>query len=423
MSEERTRLGPRFARLLVAGGLSNLGDGVRSAALPLVAAGLTRDPLAFSTVAIAGTLPWLVLSLPAGVIVDRVERRRLMVGANVVRALLLAGLGLALVADRGSVALLALVALGLGSCEVLFDNAAQTLLPSLVDPAALERANGRLSSAEIVTNQFAGPPLGGALFAFAVALPVLVDAGLLAAAAVLVAGLPRGSVPAPPPASAGGSDAAAPVTRGFVADLREGVAWLARHRLLRTLALLLAVLNGTGAMGMAVFALYATGEGSILGLGPLGFSLLMTAGSAGALAASLVADRLVECMGRARALWASLVAFVVAPLGFAIAGGVALVVVASILTAGMGVVWNVITVSLRQTVIPDRLLGRVNSAYRFLGWGAMPIGAAIGGAVARVGGLRAPWWLAAALTAAALPFAAGVVRGDVIEAARRETAD
>ena len=420
MTDGPVRLGPRFVRLLVAGGLSNLGDGVRSAALPLIAAGLTRDPLAFSTVAIAGTLPWLVLSLPAGVIVDRVERRRLMVGANAVRALLLAGLGLALFADRGSVALLALVALGLGTCEVLFDNAAQTLLPSLVDPAALERANGRLSSAEIVTNQFAGPPLGGALFALAVALPVLVDAGLLAAAAMLVAGLPRGSARAPgtaPMPGHGAGDA-----RGFLSDLREGVTWLARHRLLRTLAVLLAVLNGTGAMGMAVFALYATGEGSVLGLGPLGFSLLMTAGSAGALLASLVADRLVERVGRARSLWASLMGFVLAPLGFAVADGVVLVVVASILTAGMGVVWNVITVSLRQAVIPDRLLGRVNSAYRFLGWGAMPIGAAVGGAVARVGGLRAPWWLAAGLTAAALPFAARVVRGDVIDAARRGAA-
>jgi MFS family permease len=410
--EGAPRLGPGFGRLVAASALANLGDGVRGVALPLIAAGLTRDPLAFSAVAVAGSLPWLVVSLPAGVVVDRLERRRLMVGANVVRAVLLALLALSLVAERASVPLLVVVALGLGTAEVLFDNAAQTLLPSIVEPRALERANGRLSAVEIGTNLFAGPPLGGALLAVALALPVVVDAGLLAGSAILVAGLPRG---APPTGPATGTPGAG---RRFVVELREGVGWLARHRLLRTLALLLAVLNGTASMGMATFALYATGAGSVLGLGPVGFSLVLTAGSVGAFAASGLADRSTIAFGRARSLWATLAVFVAAPLAFALARGVTAVVVASIATAAASVVWNVITVSLRQTIIPDRLLGRVNSAYRFLGWGAMPVGAAIGGVVARVGGLRAPWFLAAALTALTLPFAARVLREDVIRAAR-----
>lgn len=415
------RLGPAFSRLLVASGFANLADGVRSVALPLVAATLTRDPLVFSAVAVAGSLPWLVLSLPAGVLVDRIERRRLLVVANAVRTLLLVALTLAIVADRAGIALLVLVALGLGTAEVVFDNAAQTLLPSLVPSAGLERANGRLAGMEIVANQFAGPPLGGALFAVAIALPVALDAGLIAGSGLLVLALPRALAPAAALASATdgtGARARGAGAAGFLEELREGVAWLAQHRLLRTLALLLAVLNGTGAMGSATFALFATGEGSVLGLGPFGFSVLLALGSAGAFGASLVADRLVLAYGRAGPLWVSLIVFALAPLAIALAEGPIVVALALAATAGMGVVWNVITVSLRQAVIPDRLLGRVNSAYRFLGWGAMPVGAAIGGLVARIGGLRAPWLLAAALTMLALPFALRDVRSSTIDAAR-----
>ncbi|MEY3019404.1 MAG: hypothetical protein RLZZ272_388, partial [Actinomycetota bacterium] len=334
---------------------------------------------------------------------------------------LLVVLTLAIVADRASIVLLVVVALGLGTAEVVFDNAAQALLPSLVPSAGLERANGRLAGMEIVANQFAGPPLGGALFAVAIALPVALDAGLIAGSGLLVLGLPRALVSALPLGTAAvprgerqpGADAP-----GFLEGLRDGVAWLGRHRLLRTLALLLAVLNGTGAMGSATIALFATGEGSVLGLGPFGFSVLLALGSAGAFGASLVADRLVLAFGRAVPLWTALTVFALAPLAIALAEGPIVVALAFAATSGMGVVWNVITVSLRQTIIPDHLLGRVNSAYRFLGWGAMPIGAALGGLVARIAGLRAPWFLAAGLTALALPLALRDVRSSTIEAAR-----
>jgi MFS family permease len=403
---------PAFRRLLGASALANLGDGVRAAGLPLLAATLTRDPVAFSAVAVAGSLPWLLLSLPAGVLVDRIDRRRLMVGANVWRGAVLGVLGLAVASGRAGVLTLVLAALALGAGEVVFDNAAQTILPAIVAVETLESANGRLYAVELTANQFVGPPLGGLLFALGAALPILLDAGLLLVAALLLTGVvPRASPDVAAPS--------VPQREPFLVALREGLRWLRAHRLLRTLALLLAVMNGTASMAFATFALFSVGEGSVLGLGAFGFSLLLTAASAGSLLATLVADRLVLAFGRGRVLWTTLIGAVLVPLTIGSTSRVAVVAAASVVFGFTGVVWNVVTVSLRQTIIPSRLLGRVNSVYRFLGWGAMPIGAAIGGLVAGAYGLRAPWFVAATVCLVALVPAVPIVRTAVIEAARR----
>jgi len=403
-----------FRRLLAASALSNLGDGVRAAGLPLLAASLTRDPIAFSAVAVAGSLPWLLLSLPAGVLIDRIDRRRLMVGANVWRGIVLALLATVVATGRANVPVLVIAAFALGAGEVIFDNAAQTLLPSIVAREGLEQANGRLFAVELTTNQFVGPPLGGALFALGAALPLMLDAGALLIAALLLAGLLA--------ASTGADATAAPIEREpFLAALRGGLRWLREHRLLRTLAVLLAVMNGTASMALATYALYAVGEGSILGLGAIGFSLLLTAGSAGSLIATFVADRMVLAYGRGPVLWTTLIAAVAVPVAIGLTSSVVVVAIAFVTFGFTGVVWNVVTVSLRQTIIPTQLLGRVNSVYRFLGWGAMPVGAAIGGVVAGAFGLRAPWLLAAAICAIALVPAVPVVRSSVIEAARGES--
>jgi MFS family permease len=403
-----------FRRLLAASALSNLGDGVRAAGLPLLAASLTRDPIAFSAVAVAGSLPWLLLSLPAGVLIDRIDRRRLMIGANVWRGIVLALLATVVATGRANVPALVVAAFALGAGEVIFDNAAQTLLPSIVAREGLERANSRLFAVELTTNQFVGPPLGGALFALGAALPLMLDAGAMLLAALLLAGLLA--------ASTGADATTAPSEREpFLVALRGGLRWLREHRLLRTLALLLAVMNGTASMALATYALYAVGEGSILGLGAIGFSLLLTAGSAGSLIATLVADRMVLAYGRGPVLWTTLIAAVAVPVAIGLTSSVAVVAIAFVTFGFTGVVWNVVTVSLRQTIIPTQLLGRVNSVYRFLGWGAMPVGAAIGGVVAGAFGLRAPWLLAAAICAIALVPAVPVVRSSVIEAARGES--
>ncbi|MFA9447000.1 MFS transporter [Egicoccus sp. AB-alg6-2] len=436
------RLGRNYVKLWTASTVSNLGDGIDNAALPLLAEALTRDPLLFAGVATANRLPWLLFSLHAGAIADRVDRRKLMVVSNAVRFLLMGALGVAVLTDRASIWLLYVVALGLGTFEVLFDNAAQALMPAVVSRAQLEKANGRLFAGEIVTNQFAGPPLGALLFGIAAALPLLLDAGTFLVSAGLIAAMSGdfgrrrratfrlGSTPAAvagdavatPAELAPGADPTAPAPGADKVRMRheiaEGLRWLWQHRLLRTLAILLAAMNGTASFGMAILALFAVGEESVLGLSPFGWGLLLTAGAAGSFLGSFVAEHVVRRLGRARALWGTLLAAVVIPAAIGAANDVWLVVAAQALFGLTAVIWNVITVSLRQSIIPDELLGRVNSVYRFLGWGAIPVGSMVGGLIASGFGLRAPFFAASAVMVIALGVALGNIDEASIEEAR-----
>lgn len=415
------RLGRNFAKLWTASTVSNLGDGIDSAALPLLAEALTRDPLLFAGVAVANRLPWLLFSLHAGAIADRMDRRTVMVVSNVARFLLMAGLGVAILTGNASIWLLYVIALGLGTFETLFDNAAQTILPSLVRRNQLEKANGRLLAGEIVTNQFSGPPLGAFLFGISAALPILVDAGTFAVSVGLLiwlTGTYRGGHRVVEAVEGLGEEVVA-ATSTMLAEIREGLRWLWQHDLLRTLAILLALANLTNMMGAAIFGLYAIGEESILQLEPLAFGFLLTAAAAGAFIATLLMQRIVDRVGRGPVLWVSLGSTVVIPLAIGLTSSPWVVAAAMALSGVTAVTWNVVTVSLRQTIIPDELLGRVNSVYRFMGWGAMPIGSILGGILGSLWGLRAPFLVAAAIMAIA--FVPGVRRlsTDDIERARR----
>jgi MFS family permease len=440
----RGKLGRNYLKLWTASAVSNLGDGIDGVALPLLAEALTRDPLLFAGVAMANRLPWLLFSLHAGAIADRVDRRKLMYVSNAIRFVLMAALGVAILLDAASIWWLYVVALGLGTFEVLFDNAAQSIMPSVVPRDQLEKANGRLFAGEIVTNQFLGPTLGGILFGVAAALPILIDAGTFAISAGLIFAMtgtytrdqrrarrlsaeaealaPAEGDLAPTDASVGSPTArpTPPARPRMRTEIREGLTWLWRHRLLRTMAILLAAMNGTTMMGYAILALYVVGEGSILQLSPVWFGVLFTAGAAGSFLASLTAERIVPAIGRGRVLWSTLLAMVLVPLTIGLTSNVWVFATMQVLFGFTAVLWNVITVSLRQRIIPDELLGRVNSVYRFLGWGAMPIGALLGGAIAEAFGLRAPWFAAAAIMLVALVPAIGVISAESLERARQE---
>lgn len=399
--------------------ISNTGDGVGTVALPLLAESLTRDPLVFAGVAVASRLPWLFFALQAGAIADRVDRRRLMWLSNAVRFVLMGALGIAVLADVDTIWLLYVVALLLGVAETLFDNASQAILPSVVDQQdLLETANGRLFAGEIVTNNFLGPPLGGLLFGLTAAVPILFDAGTFLISAGLIAAM-TGSYVARPRAT---GDVAAPATK-MREQIREGLSWLWSHRLLRSLAILLGFMNGTTTMGLAVFTLFAVGEESVLGLGPFGYAVLLTSGAIGSVIGSLGAERLVLRFGRGPMLWLTLLAATGVPLTIGLASNVVVVALAWIVFGFTSVVWNVITVSLRQTIIPDHLLGRVNSVYRFLGWGAMPVGALLGGLVAEVLDIRGPFLVAAGIMlVATVVFARGITSA-AIDQARMDGAE
>ena len=354
---------------------------------PLLAASLTRDPILVAGLTFAQSVPWLLFPLISGALVDRLDRRRVMGYADAARTALIGAMGVAVLLGWANLPLLYVIFFLMGTLETLFDNASQAIIPALVSRDHLERANSRLYVAEIVSNRLAGPPLGGLLFGLAVAAPFLLDAGTFAAAAALILAL-RGEFRPERP------HGAPPTT--LMAEIGEGVRWLWNHGLIRTLAIMLGVFNMTFAATEAIFVLFAQ---DVLGLGSFGYGALATSGAVGGLIGSLTADRIVAWFGSGRALQASVLISALVLTVVAVSES-AFVVWAVFLLVGITVVvWNVITVSFRQAVVPESIFGRVNSVYRLLGWGGLSVGALLGGFLARSFGLTAPFWFAAVVLA------------------------
>ena len=388
MADRRRALPADFWRLWTAASICGIGDGVRWAALPLLAAGLTRDPREVSLVAVAAGLPWLLLALPAGALVDRWDRKRTLWAVDFARAAVMGLLAAAVATDHATIPLLLAAAFLLGSAETLFDSAAQAALPAVVPAADLERANGRLYAGLVVGGAFAGPPLGGVLFALAVAAPFGFDGASFLVAALVALGL-RADLRVP----AGGQ----PPAR-LRAQIAEGLRWLWRHRELRAMCVLLTFWN---LVENAVFAILVLWALEVLRLPNALYGVLLAGLAVGGVLGSLLADRLGRTLGVGRSiaasLWVSVAAY--AGLGVTRNGATAFALLALIGAGAM--VWNVLSASFRQAVVPSRLQGRVNSVYRGASWGVIPIGAALGGVAADHLGLRAPFLLAAAVLAVA----------------------
>ena len=377
MTVTTTRLGRDYWRVWWAGTVSSTGDGAFVAALPLLAVTITRDPRLVSVVTAATYLPWLLLSLPAGAVVDRHDRAALMWRAQAVQAATVAVIAVLVVARQAGIGVLAAGGLLLGCAEVVFANAAQSVLPALVPPELLPKANGSQQVSLTVGESFLGPPAGSLLFAAAAALPFGFDAASFAGSAALLARLPSTGQAA--------RDAKRPAIR---AQIAEGLRWLARHRLLRVVAVLLGVYNFANQMGQAVLVLLAT---QTLHVSTRGYGLLLAASAVGSVAGGLLNPILTRRMGMLPALVLPAVVDAAAFAGIGLAPGPAVVAVLLAVQGFSVAMWNVVTVSLRQRIVPGHLLGRVNSVYRMLGWGLMPLGALAGGFVAHAAGLRAPY--------------------------------
>ncbi|MEU3212781.1 MFS transporter [Nocardiopsis alba] len=369
-SPPREPLGRDYRRLLTAGALGNLGDGIALVALPWYASTLTDDPLAISAVAMATRLPWLLLALVAGVVGDRVDRRRLMVMAASGKAAVLVAMTLLVALEVASLPVVLLVALAVGVCEVFFDNTAQSILPSVVPRSRLERANGTLWSVEEVAGRFVGTPVAGFLVALSMVWTFGLQALLVACAALVLLSMRGDFRPAP----VDGEDRGSP--RHMLLD---GVRWLWHHRLLRTLAVFLGASNLAASMNAAVLVLFAQ---DVLGLGSRGYGLLLTAVAVGMVVGAQVVPWMVPYVPPGAALTlvfvvqgASYVAVAVVPDALLFAGLWTLIGFATVW-------WNVVTLSLRQRLIPDRLLSRVLSAYRTIDWGVAPIGMLMAGSLA-----------------------------------------
>jgi len=399
-----------YLKLWAASAISSLGDGIGGIAAPLLAAALTRDPAQVAGMSFVEQLPWLLFGLISGAIVDRFDRRIIMGIVDLLRMTLMGILALAVLGNWASIPLLYAVFFLLGSADTLFGNASQTILPQIVDHDQLEHANSRLYTAELVNNNFVGPPLGGLLFAAARPIPFLADAVSFAASSLLVL-LLRGRFS--PERVVG-----APRTT-LRAEIIEGLKSLWVHNTLRTLAIMVGIMNLLTTSALAVFVLFVRSE---LGLGGLGFGLLISSGALGGLAGTLVVDRIIRRVGADRALFGSFLTNAATFAVIAFSRNAFIVGAMLAISALSTVAWNVITVSFRQTAVPKEILGRVNSVYRLLASGGTAIGALIGGFIARGFGLVAPYWIAAIALAITSGALLPIVRAGTISRSRAREA-
>ncbi|WP_158602868.1 MFS transporter [Jiangella rhizosphaerae] len=374
-------LGPAFTRLWGATLGGNLADGFASTAAPLLAATLTRDPVLISLLGVAQFLPWLLFGVLSGSVVDRFDRRRVAAVACGIRAVV-AGVVCLLVAT-GDMVIAALIAavFVFGAFETVADGALQAMVPSVVDRDGLVRANSRFQGTEVVAQSFVAAPLAGVFFAVAAALPFVFHSASYALAAVLVLTLPLSA------ARSAEAHAQTPPQRVTRHSLAEGLRFLAGHPLLRRLWGVNVVLALLNSLAQAVFVLYAL---EVLGLPEAVYGVFVMTAAVGAVLGALAAPRLVRRFGRARMMAGSVL---VTGASYALCGFVPHVVTAS---AGLVVVgasvsaWNIVSVTVRQELVPGRLLGRVHGAWRTFGWGLMPVGTFAGGLLGAVD-LRLPF--------------------------------
>lgn len=382
MSERRLPgLGSGFWRMYSATAASDLADGVARTALPLAAAAYTRDPIAISGMLTFAFLPWLLFALPSGALVDRIDRRHAMAAANGVRALATAPLAIMVLAHAGSIAALYAVAFVLGIAETVYDSAVRALLPQVVGRDQLDQANSLITVEETLGQTFLGAPVGSALFAVAIALPFVLNAAGFAIAAVLILGLRGGYRPQRDEHTS------------IRADIGEGVRWLRGHDLLRGLTLISAATSFAQTMVTGVFVLYVL-EVLRLPSGDFGFVLLT--GGVGALIGGLATPPLTRRFGRPTVLTCG-AAFSAVTLGLMACTRNGLVGATLFALSAAGVLaWNILTMSLRQALIPPALFGRVQGAYRTLVWGAIPLGSIAGGTLASLIGIRSVFVVAGA---------------------------
>jgi MFS family permease len=377
--QPKPRLGASYWRLWWANAVDSTGDGAFASALPLLAVTLTRDPGLIAAVSAATYLPWLVVSLPAGALVDRRDRVTLMWQAQLVQGAAVTAVAVLVAVHHVSIWTLASAGLCLGSAQVVFDNAAQSVLPSLVPRDLLPKANGTQYVVQVIGGSFLGPPVGSALFALAPVAPFAVDAASFAGSAALLTGLPR---PRQRTRERGPREAGSP--RGAAAGAR----WLARHQLLRIVAVMLAVSGFSGQLGAATFVLFAT---RALHVSVRGYGLLLASSAAGSVIGGLVNPVLARRAGPVPLLAVATCVGSAAAVGTGLAPNA--VALGALMACGgfSATLWNVVTVSMRQREVPVDRFGRVNSVYRMLGWGTRPLGALAGGFLAEAAGLRAPF--------------------------------
>ena len=363
-----------FHRFWLAAAISNLGDGIRLAALPLLALELTSDARLIAGVTAASFVPWIVVGPLAGAVVDRSDRRTLMLLGQLARGLAVLLLAVGVTAGWATIALVYVAAVVISAGETLVDSAAQAAVPHLVGPAGLVRANGHLTVAENLFNDVVGVALGAVLFAGAASLPFYVDAASFGVGALLLAAIRRPL-----------QSAREPATTTLRSDIAEGFGFLFGHPMLRGLASSVATTMLGLHIGLGVMVVLVVDE---LSASRSAFGTVLALGSVGGVLGSLTASRLTRLLTPRRTLMFTHLPFVAGAAITAVAASAWMVSFGFALSSFALVVFQIPNRALRQRVTPDRLLGRVVSAFRIFGLGGPVLGAPIGGVVAQAFGVR-----------------------------------
>ncbi|WP_157985345.1 MFS transporter [Lentzea terrae] len=387
--------GGGFRALTAAWAVSLVGDGVRIVALPLFTAANTRSPLAVSAVAVATTLPWLVVALPAGALVDRWRPRTVVVVAHWLRAGVTGVLALAVHTGHATVVVLCATAFVLTSVETFADSAAQVLLVELAGQDELEAANSRFVAVETVGMDLAGPLAAAVLFWWAPAACFALDAASFVIAAMLVFRVP---------------DVAPERSRG---DLRrqlvEGARLVVRTPGLRSLVVAVAITAVCAAAVNAMLALYSI---QVLGLAEPVVPGLVVCMAAGALLGAWLSPRLAARWGAGRVMVGFLALLGAAFALFGLVPWLVVAVTACVLFGVASAGWNVLSATRRQRLTPGSMMGRVTSAYRVLAWGLSPLGAGLAGPLAAVASLGAVYVVAGTIVGlTAITLARPLTRG------------
>ena len=374
------RLGTGFRWLLSSSWISNLGDGIALASGPLLVASQTSDPVLVAAAGFLQKLPWVLFGLPAGVLADRHDRRRIVVMVNLTRAAVLAVLAVSIMTDTVNVSVVLCAMFLLGTAETFADITTGTLLPMIVHHDDLGIANARLGVGHITVNQLAGPPLGAVMFAAGMASPFVAQAIFVGLGAVLVGRVALGVAPPAPDER-----------RSMRSEIRDGARWLWHHPPVRTLTLTVLAFNVTFGSTLAILVLYSRER---LGLGELGFGLLTTVGAVGGIIGAASYGRLERRLGPANLLRIGLIVETGTHLTLALT---TLPGVAMAILFAFGVhesVWGTTVMTIRQKAVPTEFQGRVGSVYLLALMGGLVVGAALGGVIARVWGITGPFWFA-----------------------------
>ena len=374
------RLGRSFRWLLGSSWLSNVGDGMSLAAAPLLVASETHDPLLVALAVVLQRLPWPLFGLLAGVVADRVDRRLIIVRVQLARAVVLGALGATILADRVDVTTVLVAMFVLGTLETFADTTTTTLLPMIVEPRDLPIGNARIMAGMVTFNQLVGPPLGAGLFTTRRAVPFLAEGVCLLVAAGLASRL---ELPAH------GVDKA---DRSHVRrEIAEGFRWLWGNPAVRTLSITIVTFNVTYGAAWSVLVLYAIER---LRTGDVGFGLLSTALAVGGLVCTFIYGALTRRFSLGDLMRAGLLIETFTHLALALTTTPWLALLIMFVFGAHAFVWGTTSTSIRQRAVPTALQGRVSSVYLIGVQGGIVVGSILGGVIAGLWGVTAPFWFA-----------------------------